>query len=167
LDTLSLCPPRTSSKTTRRPHSLSHLFCSHPPTPAIYTLSLHDALPICFLLKHPLLVIDLGFRLVLDPGAPYGFDIEATLPCRYRSEEHTSELQSRENLVCRLLLEKKNWRSLRPRPWARGSRACARRPRALLRPACAMSTRSARPRPRPRCARPSPSRCSTLADQTR
>src|SRR5690606_42016899 len=28
--------------------------------------------------------------------------------CRYRSEEHTSELQSRENLVCRLLLEKKN-----------------------------------------------------------
>src|SRR5690606_40550036 len=28
----------------------------------------------------------------------------------YRSEEHTSELQSRENLVCRLLLEKKNWR---------------------------------------------------------
>src|SRR5947207_3297338 len=36
-----------------------------------------------FLLKHPLLVIELGFHLVLDPGAPYGFDIEATLPCRY------------------------------------------------------------------------------------
>src|SRR5690606_40132396 len=38
-------------------------------------------------------------------------------PCRYRqaperrSEEHTSELQSRENLVCRLLLEKKNYQS--------------------------------------------------------
>lgn len=33
-----------------------------------------------FLLRHPLLVIDLGFRLVLDPRAPYGFDVEATLP---------------------------------------------------------------------------------------
>src|SRR5207342_3918321 len=31
----------------------------------------------------------------------------ASRPCRRRSEEHTSELQSRENLVCRLLLEKK------------------------------------------------------------
>src|SRR5690606_41361367 len=30
-------------------------------------------------------------------------------PCQYRSEEHTSELQSRENLVCRLLLEKKKF----------------------------------------------------------
>ena len=36
-----------------------------------------------FLLKHPLLVIELGFHLVLDPSAPYGFDVEATLPCRY------------------------------------------------------------------------------------
>jgi len=33
-----------------------------------------------FLLRHPLLVIELGFRLVLDPSAPYGFDVEATLP---------------------------------------------------------------------------------------
>ena len=36
-----------------------------------------------FLLKHPLLVIELGFHLVLDPSCPYGFDVEATLPCRY------------------------------------------------------------------------------------
>ena len=36
-----------------------------------------------FLLRHPLLVIELGFHLVLDPSAPYGFDVEATLPCRY------------------------------------------------------------------------------------
>src|SRR2546422_6244074 len=41
-------------------------------------------------------------------------------PCRYRSEEHTSELQSRLHLVCRLLLEKKksptlNWGRVRPR----------------------------------------------------
>src|SRR5258708_27818605 len=36
-----------------------------------------------FLLKHPLLVIELGFHLVLDPSCPYGFDVEQTLPCRY------------------------------------------------------------------------------------
>jgi hypothetical protein len=36
-----------------------------------------------FLLRHPLLVIELGFRLELDPRAPYGFDIEKTLPCEY------------------------------------------------------------------------------------
>jgi hypothetical protein len=34
-----------------------------------------------FLLKHPLLVMTLGFHLVLDPTAPYGFDVEQTLPC--------------------------------------------------------------------------------------
>lgn len=36
-----------------------------------------------FLLRHPLLVIELGFRLVLDPSQPYGFDVEQTLPCDY------------------------------------------------------------------------------------
>lgn len=36
-----------------------------------------------FLLKHPLLLIELGFELTLDPHADYGFDIERTLPCRY------------------------------------------------------------------------------------
>jgi len=36
-----------------------------------------------FLLRHPLLVIELGFRLILDPSAPYGFDVEATLPCEF------------------------------------------------------------------------------------
>jgi len=36
-----------------------------------------------FLLTHPLLVLELGFQLVLDPHAPYGFDAEKTLPCRY------------------------------------------------------------------------------------
>jgi hypothetical protein len=34
-----------------------------------------------FLLRHPLLVLELGFRPVLDPAAPYGFDVDATLPC--------------------------------------------------------------------------------------
>ena len=36
-----------------------------------------------FLLKHPLLIIDFNFELVLDPSTPYGFDAEKTLPCRY------------------------------------------------------------------------------------
>ncbi len=36
-----------------------------------------------FLLRHPLLVIELGFQLVLDPAAPYGFAIEQTLPCEF------------------------------------------------------------------------------------
>src|SRR5260221_6830575 len=44
----------------------------------IYTTQLRR-----FLLKHPLLVIELGFHLVLDPSAPYGFDSNKTLPCRY------------------------------------------------------------------------------------
>src|SRR6266699_7309465 len=37
-----------------------------------------------FLLKHPLLVIDLGFHLALDPSAPYGFDCQHTLPTEVR-----------------------------------------------------------------------------------
>jgi hypothetical protein len=35
-----------------------------------------------FLQEHPLLIIELGFDLHLDPSAPYGFDVEHTLPCR-------------------------------------------------------------------------------------
>jgi hypothetical protein len=44
----------------------------------IYTTQLRN-----FLLKHPLLVIELGFHLQLDPTAAYGFDVEETLPCRF------------------------------------------------------------------------------------
>ncbi len=36
-----------------------------------------------YLVRHPLLVIELGFVLVLDPKAPYGFDVEQSLPCDY------------------------------------------------------------------------------------
>lgn len=36
-----------------------------------------------FLLTHPLLVMELGFRLKLDPAQPYGFDLEKTVPCEY------------------------------------------------------------------------------------
>ena len=45
-----------------------------------------------FLLKHPLLVIELGFHLELDPTAAYGFDIEHTLPCRYWLGEKLRQL---------------------------------------------------------------------------
>src|SRR5436309_7403096 len=66
----------------------------------IYTLSLHDALPI-FYKRHLDQVGDVFDQIrFADPGRPDQDHI--------RSEEHTSELQSRENLVCRLLLEKKN-----------------------------------------------------------
>src|SRR5207249_10554580 len=74
----------------------------------IYTLSLHDALPIY------LAVLDQHVRLleVADPRVEGEHDAapeqDAALhPAQGRSEEHTSELQSRFELVCRLLLEKK------------------------------------------------------------
>src|SRR3712207_8108575 len=50
--------------------------------------------------------IELAGELVLDGDNPYGHDYRDT--DLERSEEHTSELQSRQYLVCRLLLEKKN-----------------------------------------------------------
>src|SRR5687768_18365419 len=67
-------------------------FFTDPATTAIYPLSLHDALPISWILS----------TLVTVCRAPYSFSIRWG-----RSEEHTSELQSRLHLVCRLLLEKK------------------------------------------------------------
>src|SRR5260370_32083246 len=69
-------------------------FFNDTATTEIYTLSLHDALPIC----HQGL-----WRQPARPAAG-----RACGPARrHRSEEHTSELQSHLNLVCRLLLEKK------------------------------------------------------------
>src|SRR5687768_18599276 len=68
-------------------------FFNDTATTEIYTLSLHDALPIS---RHPR---DRAVRPPLDDLLGEGADA--------RSEEHTSELQSRLHLVCRLLLEKK------------------------------------------------------------
>src|SRR5207302_11159088 len=100
------------------------LFFTDPTTPGTYTLSLHDALPISILGKIvggglPLAAFG-GRAEIMDCLAPSGDVYQAgTLSgnplataagladCPTRSEEHTSELQSRENLVCRLLLEKK------------------------------------------------------------
>src|SRR5438270_6485816 len=71
-------------------------------TTEIYTLSLHDALPICL---NPL---ETGRRICQTAG-PERKPHDPWETCGFlRSEEHTSELQSQSNLVCRLLLEKKN-----------------------------------------------------------
>src|SRR5206468_4957965 len=72
-------------------------------TTDIYTLSLHDALPISSA-RHPASP-DHGCPLVLQVLQARGVPDDG--PFDLRSEEHTSELQSRSDLVCRLLLEKK------------------------------------------------------------
>ena len=90
-------------------------FFNDPAPPEIYTLSLHDALPIC---RRP--------RRPPRRGLPCPCTPEATTPSQAapevpgpalaahmpRSEEHTSELQSHHDLVCRLLLEKKKQTNL-------------------------------------------------------
>src|SRR2546428_7563927 len=76
---------------------LISFFFNDTATTEIYTLSLHDALPI-FLGLVLLGVSALYQKLRGSPGAAAEQE---------RSEEHTSELQSRSDLVCRLLLEKK------------------------------------------------------------
>src|SRR5690606_41866078 len=87
----------------------------HAPAPSgIYTLSLHDALPI-YRHDRGRLSASRHRRGDLARHRPAGTDRRKPLKLRSaggrtqfkRSEEHTSELQSRENLVCRLLLEKK------------------------------------------------------------
>src|SRR5439155_25346735 len=97
--------------------SLFFLFTDTAPT-QIYTLSLHDALPIYRLAGGPVQVRrgDPARRaaLLVPHGRRHdGEPLAAHRPARRqarrrRSEEHTSELQSRGHLVCRLLLEKKN-----------------------------------------------------------
>src|SRR5438105_12811429 len=74
---------------------LFFFFFNDTATTEIYTLSLHDALPILADIVVP--IPDSG------TAAALGYAQETGL----RSEEHTSELQSRVDLVCRLLLEKK------------------------------------------------------------
>src|SRR3712207_6993455 len=54
-------------------------------------------------------------RLEVQPGRDGEEGLEQVLDAGLRSEEHTSELQSRQYLVCRLLLEKKNRKHLLPR----------------------------------------------------
>src|SRR5688572_33369354 len=89
-------------------YPLSHLsffFFNDTPTTEIYTLSLHDALPILPIEKQP------ASHYFTDHEVVYwrsSWSPDATaFAFKCRSEEHTSELQSQSNLVCRLLLEKK------------------------------------------------------------
>src|SRR5262249_60474053 len=79
-------------------------FFNDPSTPEIYTLSLHDALPISIAVtSHSFSGVNGDLSLVVG-----GVGREPhQLVNQNRSEEHTSELQSLTNLVCRLLLEKK------------------------------------------------------------
>src|SRR3712207_7758837 len=102
-------------------------FFNDTATTEIYTLSLHDALPICSCITRKRLTWISGrlkrcelllekardSRLTVFGHARYGVEVCARFQGRVeghavRSEEHTSELQSRQYLVCRLLLEKKN-----------------------------------------------------------
>src|SRR5207302_10153919 len=81
-------------------------------TPEIYTLSLHDALPISRCSAGPPAGCRITGCAAISPTASRSWRRAPELSprpqvCTSRSEEHTSELQSRENLVCRLLLEKK------------------------------------------------------------
>src|SRR6266702_8958653 len=80
-------------------HLLSGLFFfffNDTATTEIYTLSLHDALPISFWRRA---------YLCCSPAT-------RSATARMRSEEHTSELQSRGHVVCRLLLEKKKKKNI-------------------------------------------------------
>src|SRR5690606_41120806 len=105
-------------------------FLTDTATTEIYTLSLHDALPIWMQFRNLFLVLVAGLafsvgmigwllgrsivtplqRLTRAAERIAAGKLEVQLPVarrdEVRSEEHTSELQSRENLVCRLLLEK-------------------------------------------------------------
>src|SRR5207248_10351157 len=87
-----------------------HLFFFHPPAPTeIYTLSLHDALPICPG-RHGTHTAAYRCRIGARSKVSGSTGCNAYADGRHgrvRSEEHTSELQSPYDLVCRLLLEKK------------------------------------------------------------
>src|SRR5207247_5842167 len=84
------------------------------PTTWLDTLSLHDALPISSGGRSFTTVTRVGSplgRRITGPGnEPLNVHMRVGAPGRIRSEEHTSELQSRVDLVCRLLLEKKKKR---------------------------------------------------------
>src|SRR3712207_8716514 len=93
-------------------------FFNDTATTEIYTLSLHDALPICMLPMLLLICADCVLGGIFQSRA-HALPLDSICESMYipetgsyqrvrpRSEEHTSELQSRQYLVCRLLLEKK------------------------------------------------------------
>src|SRR3712207_8057432 len=93
----------------------SVFFFNDTATTEIYTLSLHDALPICLFARARSLLHGLRRpgRLSAEMEEEMRFHIEMEAERIARSEEHTSELQSRQYLACRLLIEKKKYISNR------------------------------------------------------
>src|SRR5215813_15456524 len=91
--------------------SPAFFFFNDTATTEIYTLSLHDALPISTVAPTISGPSRRGTRYA--PGAQR--TCERSGDAGSRSEEHTSELQSRPHLVCRLLLEKKNKKKCKSR----------------------------------------------------
>src|SRR2546422_6005254 len=85
-----------------RPSLSFVFFFNDTATTEIYTLSLHDALPIC----EPS-TGGKDFAISLPARIACAGSLSKAISFQPRSEEHTSELQSRLHLVCRLLLEKK------------------------------------------------------------
>src|SRR5437667_8685184 len=106
------------------------VFFNDTATTEIYTLSLHDALPIY-----------LGVRRPAAAGRHARSAARRTLGAR--SEEHTSELQSHHDLVCRLLLEKK--KTITPRPsaacitWTAATCTAGTSTTSPLRPPCCLT----------------------------
>src|SRR5207244_13158643 len=105
----SLCIYYSRTLSSLSSHVLSLCFFNATATPEIYTLSLHDALPIYLRVERIMIrairpTCSRSCGPVVGPRALQPF---RDVPFVVRSEEHTSELQSPDHLVCRLLLEKK------------------------------------------------------------
>src|SRR2546430_17394930 len=94
--------------------SLMFFFFNDTATTEIYTLSLHDALPISIRYDQRSYWVKLESMTCSLATSAGRVEMGFTVP-KHRSEEHTSELQSQSNLVCRLLLEKKNAYNHRPK----------------------------------------------------
>src|SRR5438876_6588703 len=97
--------------------STTIFFFNDPATTEIYTLSLHDALPISDARWYEQMYGGRDHEILpLEPGHKYFLADTLAPRCGkifVRSEEHTSELQSPVHLVCRLLLEKKKETKIR------------------------------------------------------
>src|SRR2546429_1505705 len=91
--------------------SILFFFFNDTATTEIYTLSLHDALPILLVFGQPSAHDRQGTPGMNDASCMFD---DTSLTYMTRSEEHTSELQSRLHLVCRLLLEKKKTTTCQP-----------------------------------------------------
>src|SRR5206468_12623597 len=106
---------------THLPHRSIRCLSHNTPPTHLYPLSLHDALPIFLLANISSMAAQKdkkkkkddakstdSSKVVLPMGDEQQIDYMLSEMLGARSEEHTSELQSRSDLVCRLLLEKKN-----------------------------------------------------------